>query len=287
MKSGRKGALLMLLCAVMWSMGGVLMKYIDASPFTIAGARSLISAVVVALYMIWSKYRFRLKFNSVMAGISLCGCVTFFVVANKMTTAANAIVLQYIAPAYVLVVSAVFLGQKLKKMEVGVVALTFFGIILFFADELDPGSMMGNVIAVISGFFMGTMFIFNSKITDMAEKMSGILLAHLLTAAIGIPAGMFTSQSGLEGREYLLILVLGIVQLGIPYVLYGVASSLISPLSCSLIGMAEPMLNPVWVALFYGEVPGMFALLGGIIVIGSVIVYNIWDEKQRREPEPA
>ena len=81
------------------------------------------------------------------------------------------------------------------------------------------------------------------------------------------------------GRAVLFLVVLGIVQLGIPYVLFAKASSLISPLSCSLLGMIEPLLNPVWVALFYGEIPGIFALTGGIIVLGAVIFYNIWDEK--------
>ena len=126
---------------------------------------------------------------------------------------------------------------------------------------------------------MGGMFIFNGGIHDMSEKMTGILLAHIMTAAIGIPVGIMTSAPAVSGMEIGCIFILGVVQLGIPYVLYGKASSLIRPLACSLIGMVEPLLNPVWVALFYGEVPGLFALLGGVIVLGAVVFYNVWEEK--------
>ena len=279
MSNKRKGELLMVACAVMWSIGGILMKYIDCNPFFIAGGRSLISSMVVLLYMYTSKMKVQFNRQSVPAGLSLCGCVTCFVCANKMTTAANAIVLQYVSPAVVLIISALFLVQKLRKMEVGVVALTFSGILLFFMDELDLGSMAGNFVAIISGTFMGAMFIFNAKIDDMAVKMSGILFAHMMTALIGLPVGIVSGHVNLDGRAVLFLVVLGIVQLGIPYVLFAKASSLISPLSCSLLGMIEPLLNPVWVALFYGEIPGIFALTGGIIVLGAVIFYNIWDEK--------
>lgn len=270
---------MMIACAVMWSIGGILMKYIDCSAFFIAGARSFISGLVVLAYM--ESCRMKVQFNrqSVAAGISLCGCVTCFVCANKMTTAANAIVLQYVSPAVVLLISALFLGQKLRKIEVGVVALTFCGILLFFVDELDLGSMAGNFVAIASGTFMGAMFIFNAKIDDMSVKMSGILFAHLMTALIGLPVGIASGHMNLDMRAVLFLVILGIVQLGIPYVLYGKASSLISPLACSLIGMVEPLLNPVWVALFYGEIPGVFAIIGGVIVLGAVVFYNIWDEK--------
>lgn len=285
MSNKRKGELLMVACAVMWSIGGILMKYIDCNPFFIAGGRSFISSMVVLLYMYTSKMKVQFNRQSVPAGISLCGCVTCFVCANKMTTAANAIVLQYVSPAVVLIISALFLGQKLKKMEVGVVALTFAGILLFFMDELDLGSMAGNFVAIISGTFMGAMFIFNARIDDMAVKMSGILFAHMMTALIGLPVGIVSGHVNLDFRAVLFLIILGIVQLGIPYVLFAKASSLISPLSCSLLGMIEPLLNPVWVALFYGEIPGIFALAGGVVVLGAVVFYNIWDEKQAAKPE--
>ena len=140
---------------------------------------------------------------------------------------------------------------------------------------------MGNFIAICSGLFMAIMFVFNGRL-EVSERMTGILIAHLLTAVIGIPIGFATYETIISSQDILLLLVLGIVQLGIPYVLYALAASKISPLSCSLIGMIEPLLNPIWVAIFYGEVPGAFAFCGGIVVILSVVIYNVWDEKQAK-----
>ena len=271
----------MLACAVMWSISGIIIKYIDWSPLAIAGGRSLVSAVVVVVFMVASKMKPIINKQVIWAGVSLFGCVTCFVTANKMTTAANAIVLQYIAPAFVLIISAVFLKHKLKKIEIAVVASTFLGIILFFVDEIDFDGMMGNFIAICSGLFMAIMFVFNGKL-NLDARMTGILVAHLLTATIGLPIGFATYETVIMQQDIMLILLLGVVQLGIPYVLYALAASKISPLSCSLIGMIEPLLNPIWVAIFYGEMPGLFAVLGGVIVIVSVLVHNIWDEKQSK-----
>ncbi len=281
MTEKRKGELQMLACAIMWSISGLIIKYIDWSPLAIAGGRSLISAGVVVAFMVATKMKPVVNKDVIWAGISLCGCVTCFVTANKMTTAANAIVLQYIAPAFVLIISALFLKHKLKKMEVAIVASTFLGIILFFVDEIDFGGMMGNFVAICSGLFMAVMFVFNGKL-ELDARMTGILIAHMLTATIGIPIGFATYETVITGQDIFLLLVLGIVQLGIPYVLYALAASKISPLSCSLIGMIEPLLNPIWVAVFYGEVPGFFALLGGLVVIVSVVIYNVWEEKQEK-----
>ncbi|MBR5517248.1 MAG: DMT family transporter [Firmicutes bacterium] len=279
MTEKRKGEIQMLACAIMWSISGIIIKYIDWSPLAIAGGRSLISAGVVIVFMLATKMRPVINKDVILAGIMLCGCVTCFVTANKMTTAANAIVLQYIAPAFVLIISAVFLKHKLKMMEVAIVGSTFLGIILFFVDELDFGGMVGNFVAICSGLFMATMFVFNGKL-NLEARMTGILIAHILTALIGMPIGFMTYETVVTSQDIILLLILGIVQLGIPYVLYALAASKISPLSCSLIGMIEPLLNPIWVAVFYGEVPGGFAILGGIVVITSVVVYNVWDEKQ-------
>ena len=279
MNEKRKGELQMLTCAIMWSISGIIIKYIDWSPLAIAGGRSLISAGVVVVFMLATKLKPIVNKDVIWAGVTLCGCVTCFVTANKMTTAANAIVLQYIAPAFVLIISALFLKHKLRKMEVAIVASTFLGIIMFFVDEIDFGGMLGNLVAICSGLFMAVMFVFNGKL-GLDARMTGILIAHLLTAIIGMPIGFATYETVITNQDLVLLFVLGVVQLGIPYVLYALAASKISPLSCSLIGMIEPLLNPIWVAVFYGEVPGIFALIGGFIVIVSVVIYNVWDEKQ-------
>lgn len=262
--------LLMLICAVLWSTGGILIKLISWSPLLIAGARSLISAGVLGLYMIYSNTPIKVCKYSIGAGIGLCGCCTLFVLANRLTTAANAIVLQYSAPIFILIITAFIFKQKLRKKEILAVAGTMFGIILFFFDQLSPGNIVGNIAAIIAGIFLAVMFVMVGQGgNDDSIRMSGILFAHLMTAVIGIPIGVVGTTS-VSGMEIFYIVILGIFQLGIPYVLYAIASRDCPPLACSLIGMVEPLLNPVWVFIFAGEMPGIFALVGAAVIIAVV-----------------
>lgn len=284
-KAKKNAMLLMVICAILWSSGGILIKLISWSPLLIAGARSIIAAIVLGMYMIYKKVSINICKYSIGAGIGLCGCCTFFVVANKFTTAANAIVLQYAAPIFILLMTAFLLKEKLHKREIIVVAITMAGIVLFFFDQLSPGNIVGNLFAILAGIFLALMFVMVGQGGDNDSiRMTGILLAHCLSAIINIPAGIIGTAS-VTGTEILYIIILGIFQLGIPYVLYAIASKDCSPLACSLIGMLEPLLNPVWVAIFVGEIPGMFALVGAVIIIGVVTWWCIMDSKEDKEKE--
>lgn len=272
--------LMMAMCAILWSTGGIFIKLISWSPLLIAGARSLISAGVLGVYMAYTKTPIKMCKYSIGAGIGLCGCCTLFVLSNKLTTAANAIVLQYSAPVFILIISALMFKQKLKKKEVLAVAGTMFGIVLFFFDQLAPGNVLGNVLAILSGIFLAVMFVMVGQAGgDDSIRMSGILFAHLLTAAIGIPIGIIGTSS-YSGMEIFYIVILGIFQLGIPYVLYAVASRDCPPLACSLIGMIEPLLNPVWVFIFAGELPGIFAFAGAVIIIAVVTWWCVTGDRE-------
>lgn len=278
-KARQTAMLMMAACAVLWSLGGIFIKLISWHPLLISGGRSLIAAAVVGLYMAWKKIPVKVCRYSVAAGISLCLCLLFFVVANKLTTAANAIVLQYTAPIFILLVNALFFGQKLRKKEVLAVLGTMAGTVLFFLDQLSPGNLLGNLLAILAGMFLGSMFaIVGQAGGDDSVRMSGILFAHILTALLGIPMGLPATTS-CSGWEILYILILGVLQLGIPYVLYALASRDCPPLACSLIGMLEPLLSPVWVLIFAHEVPGVFALLGACVIIGVVTWWCVTDEK--------
>lgn len=282
-KARKNAMLLMVACAILWSSGGILIKLISWSPLLIAGARSMIAAFVLGIYMIYQKVPIHICKYSIGAGIGLCGCCTFFVVANKFTTAANAIVLQYAAPIFILLMTAFIFKQKLHKKEIIVVAITMAGIVLFFFDQLSPGNIAGNLFAILAGIFMALMFVMVGQGGDNDSiRITGILLAHCLSAVINIPTGIIGTAS-VTGTEILYIIILGIFQLGIPYVLYAIASKDCSPLACSLIGMLEPLLNPVWVAIFVGEIPGMFALAGAAIIIGIVTWWCITDSQGNQD----
>lgn len=275
-----KAIVMMCICASLWSIAGIFIKWISWNPLLIAGARSFIAAIVLMVFMFATKRRFRISKYAIFAGIGLCGSCILFVTANKLTTAANAIVLQFTAPVFILIFSALLFREKFHKRDVTVVVLTMAGIALFFFDQLSPGSLLGNVLGIGSGLFLATMYVAVGRAAgDDSVRMSGILLAHLFTAAIGLPTAAIVPTS-IDSVEILCILVLGVLQLGVPYVLYGVASKHCPPLACSLIGALEPLLNPVWVFLFAGEAPGIFALLGGVIVIASISVWCAFNARE-------
>lgn len=279
----RNAMLIMVLCGVMWSLGGIFIKLITWSPLLIAGIRSIIAAAVLGLYMLHKKVPIKICRWSIGAGIGLSASSTFFVIASKLTTAANAVVLQYAAPVFVLIISAVFFKQKLRRKEVSTVAITMIGIVLFFLDQLSPGSIPGNFFGILSGIFLALMLVMVGQGgKDDSIRMTGILLAHCLTAVIGTPAGLMTTTAA-TGQEILYIIILGIFQLGIPYVLFAIATRDCPPLACSLIAMLEPLLNPVWVAIFVGEIPGTTALIGAAIIIATVTWWCITDSRPEED----
>lgn len=275
----KKAMMIMVVTAIMWSIGGIFIKLISWSPFLIAGIRSLISGSLMAGFMKVSHVRFKFNRYSLFAGIGLSFSAIMFTIANKLTTAANAIVLQYTAPVFILILSAVLFHEKMHRREIGVVTVTLCGMVLFFLDQLSPGNMVGNFLGILAGVFLALMFVMVGRGgDDDSTRMSGILIAHMLTVIIGVPLGLMAT-TGTTGMEIVYVLILGVFQLGIPYILYGIASRDCSPLACSLIGMLEPLLNPVWVAIFIGEVPGMFALIGAVIIIGTVTWWCVKEAK--------
>ena len=278
----KKGMALMAACAILWSTAGIFIKWISWNPLLIAGARSLIAAVVLGIFMYVTGRRLKFNKYSILAAIGLSCCLINFVIANKLTTAANAIVLQYTAPIFILILSALFLHKKMKRLDIAVVLVTTAGIALFFFDQLSR-SILGNILAIVAGFFLAIMFIsVGQAADDDSVRMTGILLAHIITGVVGAGTLFFVEfQPTFIEVQY--IVILGIFQLGIPYVLYSMASKTCSPLACSLIGMFEPLLNPVWVFLFAGEAPGIWALIGAVIVIFAV---TGWLALESRQPQP-
>lgn len=271
MKNTNKGIVQMVVCAVLWSIGGIFIKLVDMNPFAIAGYRSLVAAISVLVFLLFKRERIFVNANIIKSAVFLSATFFGFVAANKLTTAANAIVLQFTAPVFLLIGSSVFYKQKLVKSDIAVVALTLLGIALCFFDKLDAGGLLGNIIAVGAGMTMAGMYLsVGNSAPD--ERMNGILAGHALTALIGVGWALISGAGmKLEYAGYLAIL--GVFQLGIPYILYALAAASCTPLALSLIAALEPLLNPVWVAIFDGEKPGALSLIGGIIVILSITVW--------------
>lgn len=262
--SHRKAVLLLVLAATLWSSGGVLIKLVDLSGIAVAGWRSAIAAVTILLYL------GRPRFNGLRAQFwtALCYAATvlMFVVATKLTTAANAVLLQYTAPLWTAILGARFFGERVTKLDVIIICVVCGGMVLFFADRLAPGSLFGNVLAILSGITLA-LFTLGLRLQRETSTLDSILYGNIAAVALSLP---FLFDPVPTFRDWLMLLPLGILQLGLSYILLSVAIRYVSALETMLICTVEPILNPVWVAFGVGELPGPWAIAGGIIVVTGI-----------------
>lgn len=249
---------------VLWSLGGLLIKWVEWNPLAIAGARSAIAMVV--LLAVLRRPRFSWSRVQVGGAIAYAATVVMFVTATKMTTAANAILLQYIAPVYAALFGAWFLGERVTRGDWLTIAVVIGGIALFFFDRLTVGGLWGNVLALASGVTYAGVATLLRKQKD-GSPLESILMGNILTALVGLPF-MFQGTPG--GSTWVGLILLGVFQLGLSYVLYSAALKRITALEAVLVTTVEPILNPVWVFVAIGEAPGPWAILGGSVVLTAV-----------------
>lgn len=266
LKERSRALLLLAGTATMWSLGGLLIKSVDTNPLAIAGSRSAIA--VVLLFLVLKKPKMTWSFAQIGAALAYAVTSILFVTATKTTTAANAVLLQFTAPIYVALFSAWLLKEKTKLLDWITIFLVMGGMILFFLDNLSTTSILGNGIAAASGVTFAFFTIFMRMQKD-GSPLESILLGNILTAVIGLP---FLSQSVPDASGWLYLVILGVVQLGIPYILYARAIKHVTALEAILIPVIEPLLNPVWVFLMLGEAPGLLAMIGGFIVLSAITV---------------
>lgn len=264
-----KSVLLLLGAAILWSTAGLFIKWVEWNPFAIAGARSAIVSAVIWIYI--GRPRFDWSAAQIGGAISFAATVMLFVYANKTTTAANAILLQYTAPVYVAVLGNRLLGEKPTLLSWVTLCLSIGGMVLFFFDRLSVQGFRGNLLAIVSGFTLALFFLFTRRQKD-GSPLESILLGNIITAAVSMP---FMFQSAPSLRSVLALLFLGIFQLGLADILYAVAIKNVPAFDAIIITSIEPILNPLWVFLFIGETPGRWAIAGGIIVIASVTMYSV------------
>jgi drug/metabolite transporter (DMT)-like permease len=260
----KKALLYLVITSVLWSIGGLFIKLVDWNPIAIAGARSGIAAVVMLLYLrkpIHSLGKFKL-----LGACTYAVLLILFVAANKLTTSGSAILLQFTAPIWVLFFSKYFLKEKSHKYDLLTVAIVIFGMALFFIGDLKNGTLLGNFIALLSGVAMAGVIIF-LKLQQDSPPVEMTLLGNLFTCFIALPF-FFISAPNLSSIAGLL--VLGVFQLGISYILYTTAIKYVSSLEAILIPVLEPLLNPLWVFLFTGESLGIYSLIGGAIILLAI-----------------
>lgn len=277
MDKTKQGAIYVFLAAVLYSIGGLCMKVIPWSGMSINGGRTAIALVVIGGYL--AVIRHPLRFNRwIMLGAAAVFLTnTLFAVANKMTTAANAIVLQFTAPIFVMLCSVLFLGKKPKRLDIAACGVVFGGILFFFLDSLEMGGGLGNLLALVSGLTYAVVFLLN----DMpdSDAISSVFWGGVCSALTGLPFLM--GETEFPAQAWISLVILGIFQVGLAYIFLCEGLKTTPPVSASLISGIEPVLNPILVALFYGEQMGEFALIGAAIVILGVVAYNVLKGRQR------
>lgn len=251
--------------SLLWSTGGLLIKSVQWNPIAISGTRSLTAALIMLAVI----RKPNMQFNRYKVGgaFAYVGTVLLFVMANKLTTAATAILLQYTAPIYVALLGAWFLKERTTKLDWVAIVMVFGGMFLFFIDKMTPGGMLGNIYAIISGFCFACMVLLLRKQKD-GSPLESVFWGNVLTTIVGFPF-MFSSMPDI--RSWIALLLMGVFQLGIAYILYAMAIKHVTALEAILIPVIEPLLNPLWVFLVIGETPGPWAFVGGIIVLTAIV----------------
>ena len=269
--NSKSTAIIFLLCtAILWSTGGFLIKFIEWHPIAIASGRSIIAALIMWAYV--KKPKFTWSNIQIMGAVAYAFTVILFVIANKLTTAANTILLQYTGPIYVALFSYWFLKEKITSIDWITILAVILGMTLFFIEKLSPDGILGNFIAILAGIAFAWLALCLRKQKD-GSPLESLILGNILTAIIGLP---FIIDTGIPSQQSMIALfVLGIFQLGIPYILYSKAVKYVSALDAVLIPILEPILNPLWVFLLLGESIGMWPMIGGAIIIVAITTRSI------------
>jgi len=272
-----KGVFALVISAFLWSLGGILIKLVDWNSLAISGSRSFIASFVLLAYL--RKPRFSFSLPQLSAAIASGFAMTLYVLANKLTTAANTILLQYTAPVYVAILAWIILKEKPSFDNWIALAIISLGMMLFFSEKLSPGNMIGNILAILSGLALAFFTVF-MRMQKGNSPYESFLLAHLITFTASIP---FIFRSGLPGASgWIGILMLGIFQTGFASLFFSYGIKQVPALKAMLILALEPILNPIWVFLFAGEVPGINAIIGGIFIIGAVFFTTIYTAKMEK-----
>ena len=257
--------------AFFWSTSGLFIKLIDWHPVVISGARSFVAALFLLFIRAISPPPNGVKnaaFPLWAGAFANAFTMLCFVIANKLTTSANVILLQYGAPVWAALLGWRLIKEKPRWEHWGALCLVIGGLFLFFKDSLGSSALLGDGLAVLSGMLFGAQTVFLRMMKD-GNPRDSLLLSHIINAAIGIPF-MFLYPPALSVLPVLSIVYMGIMQMGLAAVLFSYGIKRITAIQAMLIATAEPLLNPLWVFIVIGEKPSPAALAGGAVIIAAV-----------------
>jgi len=265
MSSERRGLLLVAAAALLWSTGGIGIKALSEPPLVIAFYRSATAAI--ALFVIFRPRLWRWTPAFLVGIVSYAACLTTFVLATKWTSAANAIFLQYCGVVWVLIASPLVLDEPFHRRDAVAVAAAFAGMTLFFVGRFEARGYAGELMALLSSVFFAVLVLaLRSERGGGSEAV--VTWGNVLAAAALLP--FVRNELAVAPRDAVILGFLGFIQIGGAYALFVSGLRHVTATQASLMGMLEPVSNPIWVYLVLGERPGGFSILGGAIVLGAI-----------------
>ena len=265
-----KGILAVFLTAILWSSGGLFIKLISLDSMELSFFRCAIAAVVFAL--MFRKRILKLNRLALLNSFAYAAVLILFVIATKTTTAANAIFLQSTAPIYVLIFEPLLTKTKWERINIITIVVCFLGMILFFMGDLTPGDIKGNIAALLAGIAFAAFFL-GMKKNEPQYGESSIFYGNVIVALICIP--FITDMNSISLQDFAMVSFLGVFQIAFAYALFSYGLKRIIAVEASIISMFEPVLNPIWVFIGYGEVPSFYAIIGGILIMTAITVRTL------------
>jgi DME family drug/metabolite transporter len=265
--------------ALIFSTGGAAIKYADFAAWQVASFRSGIAALTLLLVLKGVHRSF--TWRALLVGCAYAVTLIAFVLANRMTTGANAIYLQSTAPLFLLLLGPVLLSERLQRRDFPVMLAVAMGLVLVMWGSSAPSAtapdpVRGNLIALLSGLsyalmLCGLRWLGRSGASNN-ESLAAIVLGNLVAFLVALPMALPLGSH--PPTDWLLIGYLGCVQIAVAYLLVTYGLKKVRALDASLLLMIETALNPVWTWLLMGEVPTMLAVMGGVVIVGSTIVHT-------------
>lgn len=281
MQDRTRGILFIVVAALLWSTGGIGIKYVDDPALKVSFYRSVFAAVT--LFLVFPRdVRVKPTPGFLAAIVSYGACLTSFVVATKLTTAANAIFLQYAGVVWVLILSPIVLHEKMQRRDVIAIVVAMTGMALFFVGKFEARGMSGNAMALVSSIFFATMILALRR--EHEKSRAAVTWGNVVLAIALFPFVMH--DLGLTTKSLLALLFLGVFQIGIAYAFFVKGLQYVTATQASLTGMLEPVANPIWVLLFLGEQPSVFAIAGGVIVLVAIGWHTMQGEPASEMPAP-
>jgi drug/metabolite transporter (DMT)-like permease len=256
-----RSRLLLLAAALLWSTAGAAIKSCGLDAWQIAGGRSAVAAAFLFLAVRDARIRPTLRVLLVAAVYSVT--VVLFVVATKLTTAANAIFIQDTAPLWVLLVSPWLLREHPTRGELLAIPIYGAGLGLFFLDELAPGQLAGNLTALVSGVAFALAIVGLRLLRH--DGPAALAWGNVVAAAVALP--LWPRGPAATGPDLAIVVYLGIFQLGLAYLAFSRGVTGTPAIEASLLILIEPVLNPIWTFLATGERMGPWAVAGGAVVL--------------------